>query len=112
MAKPSEFDTLGQLLSVAKTPQAFYVRSEHDNATDDGKGYLARFGKGARGSGWYSFDHRGVHFVGLVNAAMLDGMGKLGTEQLAWLTDDLRDRSGSTPIVVFAHIPFWSVYPA
>ena len=111
LAKPSEFDTLAQLLQSAKTKQVFYVPGEHDNATDDGKEYLSRFGKGTKGAGWYSFDQHGVHFVGLVNSAALEGMGKLGTDQLAWLKDDLAARSASTPIVLFAHLPLWSVYP-
>jgi 3',5'-cyclic-AMP phosphodiesterase len=111
LAKPAEFDTLNQLLQGAKTKQAFFVPGEHDNATDDGKEYLARYGKGTKGTGWHSFDHRGVHFVGLVNSAALEGMGKLGGDQLAWLKDDLSGRPASTPIVVFAHIPLWSVYP-
>ena len=38
-------------------------------------------------------------------------MGALGKDQLDWLEDDLRGRSASTPIVVFAHIPLWAVYP-
>ena len=111
LAKPAEFDTLGQLLQGARTKQVHYVPGEHDNATDDGKEYLARYGKGAKGTGWYSFDHQGVHFAGLVNSAALDGMGKLGAEQLAWMKDDLRGRSASTPIVLFAHLPLWTVYP-
>jgi 3',5'-cyclic-AMP phosphodiesterase len=109
-AKPSEFDTLGQLLRGGKTKQVFYVPGEHDNAADDGREYLTRFGKGTRGTGWYSFDQQGVHFVGLVNSAALDGMGKLGPEQLAWLKDDLSGKSSSTPVVVFAHLPLWTVY--
>jgi 3',5'-cyclic AMP phosphodiesterase CpdA len=111
LAKPAEFDTLGQLLQSSKAKQVFYVPGEHDNATDDGKEYLARYGKGTKGTGWHSFDHHGVHFVGLVNSAALEGMGKLGAEQLAWLKDDLSGRSASTPVVLFAHIPLWSVYP-
>ncbi len=110
-AKPSEFDTLGALLRGGKTRQVFYVPGEHDNAVDDGKEYLTRFGKGTRGTGWYSFDQQGVHFVGLVNSAALEGLGKLGPEQLAWLKDDLSGRSSSTPVVVFAHLPLWAVYP-
>jgi 3',5'-cyclic AMP phosphodiesterase CpdA len=111
LAKPAEFDTLAQLMQAATAKQVHYVPGEHDNAADDGKEYLARYGKGTKGTGWYSFDHHGVHFVGLVNSAALEGMGKLGTEQLAWLKDDLSGRSGSTPIVLFAHLPLWSVYP-
>ncbi len=109
-AKPAEFDTLAQLLAGAKPQQTFYVPGEHDNAVDDGREYLSRFGKGAKGTGWRSFDHRGVHFIGLVNSAALEGMGKLGVEQIAWLKDDLSGRSASTPIVVFAHLPLWTVY--
>ena len=111
MAKPAEFDTLNQLLRGAKAQQVFSVPGEHDNATDDGKEYLARYGRGTKGAGWYSFDHRGVHFVALVNSAAIDGMGKLGAEQLAWLKDDLSGRTAVTPVVLFAHIPLWSVYP-
>jgi hypothetical protein len=110
-AKPAEFDTLNQLLKGSKTKQVFYVPGEHDNATDDGKEYLSRFGKGTKGAGWHSFDQHGVHFVGLVNSAALEGMGKLGPDQLAWLKDDLSGKSASTPIVVFAHLPLWTVYP-
>jgi calcineurin-like phosphoesterase family protein len=111
MAKPAEFDTLGQLLQGAHAKEVHYVPGEHDNASDDGKEYLARFGKGTKGTGWYSFDHKGVHFAGLVNSAALEGMGKLGGEQLAWLKVDLSGLSSSTPLVLFAHIPLWTVYP-
>jgi 3',5'-cyclic AMP phosphodiesterase CpdA len=38
-------------------------------------------------------------------------MGKLGAEQLAWLKDDLSGRTASTPLVLFAHIPLWAIYP-
>ena len=80
---------------------------------DDGAAYLERYGKGSQGAGWYSFDQGGVHFVGLVNVVDLKagGLGQLGDEQLEWLEDDLAGRSASTPIVVFAHIPLWTVYP-
>jgi hypothetical protein len=37
------------------------------------------------------------------------GMGNLGPEQLAWLADDLKGKSASTPIVVFAHVPPWTI---
>jgi hypothetical protein len=38
-------------------------------------------------------------------------MGSLGHEQLEWLEGDLKNRSASTPIVLFAHIPLWTIYP-
>jgi 3',5'-cyclic-AMP phosphodiesterase len=113
LSKPGEFDTLDQLLRSARTKQIFYVPGEHDVALDNGQQFLDRYGKGTQGSGWQSFDHKGVHFIGLVNVMNLKagGLGILGPEQLEWLEDDLKGRSGSTPIVVFAHIPLWAVYP-
>jgi plastocyanin len=112
LSKPREFDTLQQLMTELTVP-VFYVPGEHDILEDDGKSYLQRFGKGTQGSGWYSFDTNGVHFVGLVNVVNLKagGLGTLGTEQLEWLEKDLKPLKSSTPIVVFAHIPLWSVYP-
>jgi len=79
---------------------------------DNGKGYLDRFGKNAQGADWYSFDKHGVHFIGLVNVVDLKagGLGTLGLEQLEWLEKDVKHLSHSTPIVVFAHIPLWTVY--
>src|SRR5439155_13657659 len=91
-----------------------YVPGEHDVLDEDVKLYRNRYGRGTKGAGWYSFDANGVHFIGLVNVVDLKagGLGNLGNEQLEWLEDDLKNRTSSTPIVVFAHIPLWSVYPA
>jgi hypothetical protein len=113
LSKPSEFDTLDQVLKGASAKQIYFVPGEHDMLSDNGEQFLQRYGKGTKGTGWYSFDQKGVHFVGLVNVANLKagGMGSLGHEQLEWLEDDLRGRSASTPIVLFAHIPLWTIYP-
>jgi hypothetical protein len=113
LSKPTEFDTVDQMLKQVRTERIHYVPGEHDVLGDDGREYLDRYGKGTKGSGWYSFDAKGVHFVGLVNVANLKagGLGSLGPDQLEWLEGDLRHRSASTPIVLFAHIPLWSVYP-
>jgi len=112
LSKPEEFDTLQQELTGIGAP-VFYVPGEHDVLNDNGKSYLERFGKNTKGAGWYSFDHAGVHFIGLVNVVDLKagGMGALGAEQLEWLEADVKRLKSSTPIVVFAHIPLWSVYP-
>ena len=112
-AKAAQFDTLDQVLKGAKAKQVYFVPGEHDTAVDDGRLYLERYGKplGAMGSGWYSFNHRDVHFVGLNNSAVLEGLGKLGDEQLNWLEADLKGQPASRPVVIFAHIPLWSVYP-
>ncbi|MBV9573724.1 MAG: metallophosphoesterase [Acidobacteriales bacterium] len=113
LSKPSEFDTLDQALKAVSAKQVYFVPGEHDMLTDNGEQYLKRYGKGTKGAGWYSFDHKGVHFVGLVNVVNLKagGLGSLGHEQLEWLDDDLKGRSASTPIVLFAHIPLWAIYP-
>jgi len=113
LAKPDEFDTANEVLKGLKTDRVFYVPGEHDVATDNGAAYLQRYGKGTNGGGWYSFDHSGVHFVGLVNVLNLKagGLGSLGADQIAWLKKDVSRLSASTPIVLFAHVPLWTVYP-
>jgi 3',5'-cyclic-AMP phosphodiesterase len=113
LSKASEFDTLDQTLKSIHTEKIFYVPGEHDVLNDNGEQYRERYGKGSIGDGWYSFDQKGVHFIGLVNVMNLKagGLGSLGKEQLAWLEQDVKSLKSSTPIVVFAHIPLWSVYP-
>jgi len=113
LSKPEEFDALEQNLKSLKTGRVFYVPGEHDVLNDDGKQYRERFGKGTLGEGWYSFDQKGVHFIGLVNVVNLKagGLGYLGQDQLEWLEKDVKRLKSSTPIVVFAHIPLWAVYP-
>jgi Icc protein len=113
LSKPSEFDTAEQVLKGANAGKIFYVPGEHDVLTDDGKQYMDRFGRDTNGKGYYSFDHKGVHFVGLVNVLNLKagGLGSLGSEQLEWLERDVKHLKTSTPIIVFAHIPLWSIYP-
>jgi Icc protein len=113
LSKPEEFDTVDQVLKSASAKDVFFVPGEHDVLGDDGKQYLERYAKGSRGAGWYSFDKKGVHFIGLVNVLNLKagGLGTLGREQLEWMASDVRHLKSSTPIVVFAHIPLWSVYP-
>jgi 3',5'-cyclic-AMP phosphodiesterase len=111
LSKPEEFDTCAEVLKGFKG-DVFYVPGEHDLFTDDGKRYLERYGKGKQGTGWRSFDHKGVHFVGLVNVANLQAgkLGLLGKEQIDWLKKDVAGLGDSTPVVVFAHVPLWTVY--
>ena len=113
LSKPAEFDTVEQILKSASAKDVFYVPGEHDVLNDEGKQFRERFGRGTNGQGWYSFDKKGVHFVGLVNVMNLKagGLGSLGAEQLEWMEKDVKHLSKSTPIVVFAHIPLWTVYP-
>jgi 3',5'-cyclic AMP phosphodiesterase CpdA len=113
LSKAEEFDTLAESLKSLKTDQIFYVPGEHDVLNDNGEMFHERFGKNTLGDGWYSFDQKGAHFIGLVNVLNLKagGLGSLGPEQLAWIEKDVAHLKSSTPIVVFAHIPLWSVYP-
>jgi 3',5'-cyclic AMP phosphodiesterase CpdA len=110
-AKAAEFDTAMQIIKGSRVGDVYYVPGEHDTANDDGALYLERFGKGTLGTGWYSFDHKGVHFIGLNNSLQVDALGGLGAEQLSWMKKDVASLPASTPIVVFAHIPLWMVYP-
>jgi len=115
LSKADEFDAVDQMIRGAKTKtgRVFYVPGEHDVLDDNGAQYLQRYGKETKGHGWYSFDHSGVHFIGLVNVLDLKpgGLGNLGAEQLEWLERDVKGLPTSTPIVVFAHVPLWAVYP-
>ena len=113
LSKPEEFDTLSGVMQEAKAAHTFYVPGEHDVIGDNGAEFFRRFGQKQQPGGWYSFDHHGVHFVGLINVLNLKagGFGSLGTDQLAWLKQDLASRSAETPVVVFAHMPLWQLYP-
>jgi 3',5'-cyclic AMP phosphodiesterase CpdA len=112
LSKPEQFDNADQIIRGANLP-VHYVPGEHDVLDDNGKGYLERYGKGTTGSGWYSFDEAAVHFIGLINVLNFKagGLGNLGQEQIAWLEKDVKGLSASTPIVIFAHMPLWTIYP-
>jgi 3',5'-cyclic AMP phosphodiesterase CpdA len=113
LSKADEFDDAAQIIGSVGA-DLHWVPGEHDIVdADQGKLYMERFGKNTWGQGWYSYDQNGVHFIGLVNVVNLKagGLGNLGAEQLAWLEKDLAGRSAETPIVVFAHIPLWTIYP-
>jgi 3',5'-cyclic AMP phosphodiesterase CpdA len=112
LSKASEFDTAAEALKEFRVP-VHYVPGEHDTLDEGGgKLFLERYGKGTKGNGWYSFDDHGVHFVALVNVfGFKPGHeASIGDEQMKWLADDLKSVSSSTPVVVFTHIPLWSVY--
>src|SRR5947208_14487554 len=112
LSKEKEFDDADHVISQSGL-DVHYVPGEHDLIDpDQGKIYRERYGRAAKGAGWYSFDANGVHFVGLVNVVNLQagGLGNLGNEQLEWLENDVKGRSASIPIVLFAHIPLWTVY--
>jgi len=108
---PEQFDQVKQMLSTLRTGQVLVLPGEHDSTDDAGQKYRQFFGAGTLGDGWFSLDHRGVHFVGLVNTINLQKLGHLGAEQIAWLERDLRKVSSETPLVVFSHMPLFAMYP-
>ena len=112
LSRAEEFDTANQLLSRLKVRELHVVPGEHDVTDGPGTEFFARFGKPSGGRGYYSFDAQGVHFIALVNVMNFkaNGLGALGDDQLAWLADDLAGRSASQPVVVFAHMPLWTIY--
>jgi 3',5'-cyclic AMP phosphodiesterase CpdA len=112
LSKPAEFDLAAQLLGRLRTSEIHTVPGEHDTTDATVTEYFSRFGKASDNRGYYSFDHAGVHFIGLINVLQFKpgGLGTLGDEQLAWIAADLKHRSASTPIVVFAHMPLWTIY--
>jgi 3',5'-cyclic AMP phosphodiesterase CpdA len=111
LSRAAEFDTANQLLSQMKG-ELHVVPGEHDVTDGPGAEFFARFGKPSGNRGYYSFDAQGVHFIALVNVMNFkpNGLGALGDDQLSWLKDDLAGRSASQPIVVFAHMPLWTIY--
>ncbi len=112
LSKPAEFDLAQQMLSRLRITELHTVPGEHDTTDPSVSEYFNRFGKASANKGYYSFDHAGVHFIALVNVLQFKpaGLGTLGADQLAWVAADLRGRSSSTPIVVFAHMPLWTIY--
>ena len=106
-----QFDQVKQMLATLRTGQVLVIPGEHDSTDDTGQKYRQFFGAGSQGDGWFSFDHRGAHFVALVNTINLQKLGHLGADQLAWLQSDLKRVSSETPLVVLSHIPLFAMYP-
>ena len=113
LSKPEEFDAAAEILKGIKIAEFHAVPGEHDVLDEKQTEFFRRYGGASGGKGWYSFDHGGVHFVALVNVLEFKsgGHGRLGGEQLDWLAKDLKGRSASQPLVLFSHIPLWSLYP-
>ncbi|MBS0364718.1 MAG: metallophosphoesterase [Proteobacteria bacterium] len=112
LSKPEQFDVAQQMLGKFRVRDVHTVPGEHDVADATVSEYFNRFGKPSANKGYYSFDHAGVHFLALINVlqAKDGGAGYLGEEQIEWAAADLRARTSSTPIVVFAHMPLWDIY--
>ena len=80
LSKAAEFDTAQQLFSRLRTSEMHTVPGEHDTTDATVTEYFNRFGKASDNKGYYSFDHAGVHFIGLINVLQFKpgGLGNLG----------------------------------
>jgi len=96
-----------QFLEISKrinVPLIKYVPGEHDAGLDKGSMYHDFLGES-----YYSFDHRGIHFIALDNVSR--AKPEIGPEQLAWLKKDLDRFPKTAPIVVFTHRPLFDLKP-
>ncbi len=110
LAKAAQFDAAKQALLTLKAP-LIVLPGEHD-VLGSPKGFFDAFGRTDAPNGWFSFDQGGVHFLSLVNVFNFEVDGKLGNDQLDFVEADLRAQKASTPIVVFAHVPLYALFPA
>lgn len=111
LAKAEQFDTAKQILKGLRAPLVV-LPGEHDVLGATPAAFLAAFPPPSGSQGWFSWDAGGVHYVALVNVFDFEKMGLLGSEQLAWLEHDLAPLPASRPVVVFAHVPLYALYPA
>ena len=92
------------IVAELKVTAVHCIPGEHDASLDGGAAFQESFG-----DTHFSFNNKGVHFIGLDNAS--DPEGKLGNDQLAWLKNDLAQHAKSARIVVFAHRPLFQLAP-
>ena len=109
--------------------KTYFALGEHDYYLD-----LGEYWKSQLGPHYYSFDHKGVHFVVLnsiltyddwinkwptpmermVTMAGLDNPNgspfMVGEAQRAWLAEDLKRVPKETPIVVLSHSPLQKIF--
>jgi Icc protein len=111
LAKADQFDTAKQILQGLRAP-VVVLPGEHDALSGSAAAFLKAFPPKSGTDGWFSWEAKGVHYVALVNVFDFESMGVLGNDQLAWLERDLAPLPASRPIVVFAHVPLYALYPA
>ncbi|HEX6956580.1 MAG TPA: metallophosphoesterase [Ferrovibrio sp.] len=93
-----------EIVSALRVKTVRFMPGEHDASLDQGAAYREFFG-----DSYYSFDHKGVHFIALDNVS--DPHGAIGEAQLAWLAADLGQRKPEERIVVFTHRPLFDLAP-
>ena len=87
-----------------KNKNVRFLAGEHDASLDNGKAFHEFFGKS-----YYTFTHKGVHFIALDNVS--DPTGSLGEAQLQWLSQQLKKLKKDDRIVVLTHRPLFDLMP-
>ena len=131
LGKIEELELGNEILKEVKIRKVF-IPGEHDWYLDMGKKWGELFGP----ANW-SFDHKGVRFVGLdtvsrapdywsmkkmnpeermAHMSVLDGTvagpwAGVGRDQLDWLQRTLSTWDRNRPVVVFSHNPLYEYYP-
>jgi 3',5'-cyclic AMP phosphodiesterase CpdA len=100
-ARMKQFQEISSRMKVGKV---MCVPGEHDAGLDGANLYREFFKET-----YYSFDHRGVHFIALDNVSR--AKPEIGTEQLTWLKKDIARFPRTAPIVVFTHRPLFDLKP-
>ena len=92
------------IVGALKNKNVRFMPGEHDASLDNGEAWKEFFGPS-----YYSFDHKGVHFIAVDNVS--DASARIGEPQLAWIKADLAKQSKDARIVVFAHRPLFDLMP-
>jgi hypothetical protein len=93
-----------EIVKQLKVKTVKFMPGEHDAGLDNGKAFHESFGKS-----YYTFDHKGVHFIVLDNVS--DAGGSIGDSQLQWLNTELKKLKKDSPIVIFTHRPLFDLVP-
>ena len=113
LSKPEEFDTAQAMFSQFRAKEMHVVPGEHDTADPSSDRILQPVRQGIRQQGLLQLRSRRRSLRGARQRAAGEGRRRRPsrvTNRFAWAIADLKARSSSTPIVVFAHMPLWSVY--
>jgi 3',5'-cyclic AMP phosphodiesterase CpdA len=100
----ARMEQVRDVISKLKVREVRFLPGEHDASADRGQVFQEIFGPT-----YYTFDHKGVHFVVVDNVS--DPNGAIGAEQLAWLGGVLAKLPKDQPLVILTHRPLFDLYP-
>ncbi|MFZ6862345.1 metallophosphoesterase [Undibacterium sp. Ji67W] len=96
--------TFKEIVAELNVKDVRFIPGEHDASLDAGVAFKEFFGPT-----YYSFDHKGVHFIAIDNVS--DVGARIGDAQLQWLQQDLAAQSQDAKIIVFTHRPLFDLVP-